>query len=96
MSPIVPILMSAAWPGLVAALLIGAGTGLWTGLPAGRGPRLAAGVVALLVVATAATALAGSVPGREGFWVESAALMLAAYLVGCGVGGVGKGRRASS
>ena len=89
------ILMSAAWPGLVAALLIGAGTGLWSGLPAGRGPRLAAAFVALLTAATAATALAGVVPGREGLWVESAALMLAAYLAGCGMGGLGRGRRTS-
>ncbi len=89
------ILVSAAAPGLLAALIIGAGTGLWAGLPAGRGPRLAAGLVALLAAATAATALAGFVPGREGFWVESAALMLTAYLVGCGIGGLGRGRRTS-
>ncbi len=51
--------------------------------------------MALLALATAATAVAGLVPGREGFWVESAALMLAAYLFGCGLGGLGKGRRTS-
>ncbi|MCF4129372.1 hypothetical protein [Methylobacterium sp. SyP6R] len=89
------LIVSVAWPGLLAALLIGAGTGLWAGLPAGRGPGLAAGLVALLALATAATAVAGLVPGREGFWVESAALMLAAYLFGCGLGGLGKGRRTS-
>lgn len=95
MSSVVLILLSAAWPGLVAALVIGIGTGLWAGLPAGRAPRLAAALVALLAAAATATALAGLVPGREGFWVESGALMLAAYLVGCGIGGLGKGRRAS-
>ncbi|KMO38737.1 hypothetical protein ACQVP2_25020 [Methylobacterium aquaticum] len=90
------ILASAAWPGLLAALVIGTATGFWAGPPAGRGPRLAAGFLALLAVATIATALAGVVPGREGFWVESAALMLTAYLAGCGLGGFGKERRTGS
>ncbi|PIK72095.1 hypothetical protein CS379_15850 [Methylobacterium frigidaeris] len=88
----VAILASVAWPGLLAALLIGAGTGRWAGLPAGRGPRLAAGLVVLLALAAGAAALAGlapgslAVPGREGFWLETAALMLAFYLVGCLLG----------
>jgi hypothetical protein len=88
----VPILVTIAWPGLLAALLIGAGTGRWAGLPAGRGPRLAAGCVVLLTLAAGAAALAGlapgspAVPGREGFWLETAALMLIVYLAGCVLG----------
>ncbi|WP_288588487.1 hypothetical protein [uncultured Methylobacterium sp.] len=84
------LLASIAWPGLLAALLIGLGTGFWVGPPAGRLPRLSALLVALLALACLATALAGLVPGREGFWVESAAAMLTAYLAGCGLGGLGR------
>ncbi len=88
------LLASVAWPGLLAALLIGLGTGFWAGPPAGRLPRLAALLVVLLALACLATALAGLVPGREGFRVETAAAMLAAYLAGCGLGGLS--RRAQS
>ncbi|SFV12604.1 hypothetical protein SAMN02799631_05508 [Methylobacterium sp. 174MFSha1.1] len=87
------ILASVAWPGLVAALVIGAGTGRLAGPPTGRGPRLAAGLVVLLALAAGAATLAGlvpggtlAVPGREGFWLETAALMLAVYLAGCALG----------
>ncbi|KMO35973.1 hypothetical protein VQ02_16425 [Methylobacterium variabile] len=86
------LLVSVAWPGLLAALLIGAGTGRWAGLPAGRGPRVAAALLALLVLAAGAAALAGlapgplAVPGRDGFRLETASLMLAAYLAGCVLG----------
>ncbi|TGE00134.1 hypothetical protein [Methylobacterium nonmethylotrophicum] len=86
------LLVSVAWPGLLAAFLIGAGTGRWAGPPAGRLPSLAAALVALLVLVAGAASLAGlapgplAVPGREGFWVETAALMLAGYLAGCILG----------
>ncbi|AWN53995.1 hypothetical protein [Methylobacterium sp. 17Sr1-1] len=87
------ILASVAWPGLVAALVIGAGTGRLAGLPTGRGPRLAAGLVGLLALAAGVAALAGlapggrlAVPGREGFWLETAALMVVIYLAGCVLG----------
>ncbi|AWN46687.1 hypothetical protein DK419_10490 [Methylobacterium terrae] len=86
------LLASVAWPGILAGLLIGAGTGWWAGPPATRGPRLAAALVALLALAAAAAALAGlvpgplAVPGRDGFRVEIASLMLAAYLAGCVLG----------
>ncbi|KMO19510.1 hypothetical protein [Methylobacterium platani] len=86
------LLASVAWPGLLAALLIGAGTGWWAGPPTTTGARLSAAAVALLAVAAGAAALAGlvlkglAVPGREGFRLETAALMLAAYLVGCVLG----------
>ncbi|MGE7417266.1 hypothetical protein [Methylobacterium tarhaniae] len=86
------LLVSVAWPGLLAALLIGAGTGRWAGPPAGRGPRVAAALVVLLALAAGAAALAGlaaglpAVPGRDGFRLETAALMLAAYVVGCPIG----------
>ncbi len=75
--------------------MIGTGTGRLAGLPTGWGPRLAAGLVVLLVLAAGAAALAGlapggrlAVPGREGFWLETAALMLVVYLAGCVLGGV--------
>jgi hypothetical protein len=86
------ILASVAWPGVLAALLTGAGTGRWAGPPAARGPRVAAACVAVLALAAGAAALAGlapgplAVPGREGFRLEIAALMLTTYLVGCVLG----------
>ncbi|TNC07444.1 hypothetical protein FF100_32380 [Methylobacterium terricola] len=86
------LLASVAWPGVLAGLLIGAGTGWWAGLPAARGPRLAAALIALLALAAGAAALAGllpgslAVPGRDGFRIEMAAVMLAAYLAGCVLG----------
>lgn len=86
------LLVSVAWPGILAGLLIGAGTGWWAGPPATRGPYLAAALVALMALAAAAAALAGlvpgplTVPGREGFRIEITALMLAAYLAGCVLG----------
>lgn len=86
------LLASVAWPGVLAGLLIGAGTGWWAGLPAGRGSRLAAILVVLVALAAAAAAVAGlmpgslAVPGRDGFRIEMAAVMLAAYLAGCVIG----------
>ncbi|KMO12563.1 hypothetical protein [Methylobacterium indicum] len=87
------LLASVAWPGCLAALLVGLGTGFWAGPPAGRLPRIAAALVALLALACLATALAGRVPGREGFWVESAAAMLTVYLAGCAAGGLSRSTR---
>ncbi|MFH6781438.1 MULTISPECIES: hypothetical protein [Methylobacterium] len=86
------LLASVAWPGLLAGFLIGACTGWWAGPPATRGARFAAFLVALLALAAAAAAIAGlvpgplAVPGRDGFRIENAALMLAAYLAGCVLG----------
>ncbi|RVU19472.1 hypothetical protein EOE48_08730 [Methylobacterium oryzihabitans] len=81
------ILLAALWPALLTALLLGGVAGYWAGLPAGRLARAGAALVTGLALAAGAVAVAGLVPGRSGLWVETAALLLAAYLAGCLVGG---------
>ncbi|GJD47706.1 hypothetical protein OPKNFCMD_0416 [Methylobacterium crusticola] len=76
------ILLATLWPAVLAALLVGLGAGLWAGWPAGPARRAAGGLLAL-GLGLAGLALAGVVPGRAGLWLESAALLLAAYLGGC-------------
>lgn len=76
------VLLSGLWPGLAGGLALGLALGrllppLGAGVPAGLG---------LALLALAGTAAAGLVPGMAGLWLESAALMLAAYLAGCGLG----------
>jgi hypothetical protein len=83
----VTILLAALWPALLTASFLGGCAGYWAGLPAGRLARAGAALLVGLTLATGAVALAGLVPGRPGLWVETAALLLAAYLAGCLVGG---------
>ena len=42
--------------------------------------------LALLVAALIAAAIAQAIPGRPGYWLELALIMLAPYLMGCAVG----------
>lgn len=92
------LLASIAWPGVLSGLLIGAGTGWWAGPPTARGARLAAILVTFLALAATATTVAGlmpgslAVPGRDGFRIEMAAVMLVAYLAGCVLGAAGHRR----
>jgi len=79
------LLVTMLWPALAAALLLGTGIGWLSGLP----NRLTAPLVLAAAIAAAfALNLSGWVPGRGGLFVESAALLLPAYALGCLLGGL--------
>lgn len=83
-------LVEEAWPALVIAGALGVGVGFATASPR---PTPARGwmtvVVFLLVLAgAAAAAWLAVVPGRAGLWLETALLLVAPYLAGCGLGGL--------
>lgn len=84
------LLLTILWPALAASFALGTAIGWHFGPPRDRlstaiGLGLGSGAVAL-----AGLAFSGLVPGRPGFWVESAALNLAAYLVGAGTGALAR------
>ena len=87
------LLLTTLWPALIASLVLGAAIGWLCGLPRERPHRLAALGLALAALVLGAMAVAGFVPGRPGFWVESVALNLAAYLAGTTLGGVAAAAR---
>ena len=75
------------WGWLLASLLLGFGMG-WIAV-VHRGPavsKVAARWLGLLVAALIAAAVAQVIPGRAGYWLELALIMLAPYLIGCAVG----------
>jgi len=75
------------WGWLLASLLLGFGMG-WIAV-VHRGPavsKVMARWLALLVAALIAAAIAQTIPGRPGYWLELALIMLAPYLMGCAVG----------
>ena len=75
------------WGWLLASLLLGLGMG-WIAV-VHRGPgvsKVLAGWLAALVVALLVAALTSVIPGRPGYWLELALIMLAPYLIGCAVG----------
>jgi hypothetical protein len=75
------------WGWLLASLLLGFGMG-WIAV-VHRGPavsKVMARWLALLVAALIAAAIAQAIPGRPGYWLELALVMLAPYLMGCAVG----------
>jgi hypothetical protein len=81
-------LARGVWPALAAAFLIGVPFGWVSRVEAGaawRG-RLALAALAFALGALALSATLDLVPGRAGFWLDSALLHLAAYVVGCGLG----------
>ncbi|GJD38585.1 MULTISPECIES: hypothetical protein [Methylobacterium] len=89
------LLLTILWPALAASLALGTAIGWHFGPPRDRlstaiGLGLGFGAMAL-----AGLAFSGLVPGRPGFWVESAALNLAAYLVGAGTGALARLARPS-
>ncbi|GLS44709.1 hypothetical protein [Methylobacterium brachythecii] len=84
------ILVSALWPGLAGALLLGACIGALTGLPRGRPSLIASASLLGLLAVLGGLAVAQVVPGQAGLWVETALPMLAAYLAGCLAGGTGR------
>ncbi|KAB1075164.1 hypothetical protein [Methylobacterium planeticum] len=73
-------LLSALWPGLAGALLLGLAIGGVMGLPDRRVVPLGLLGAALLL---AGLAQSGILSGLIGFSVEAAALILPVYLVGC-------------
>ena len=75
-------LLAGLWPGLAGALVLGLGIGGVCGWP----HRLVPPALGLVLLVLAGLALARAVPGEGGLYVESGALMLAAYLVGCTLG----------
>ncbi|GJE55405.1 hypothetical protein [Methylobacterium thuringiense] len=84
------LLVSTLWPGLAGALLLGACIGAVMGLPRDRFALAAAAIPFALLAILSALALLQTVPGQPGLWVETATLMLAAYLAGCLAGGAGR------
>lgn len=84
------ILVSALWPGLAGALLLGACIGAILGLPRERFALIAAAIPFAMLAVLAGLGILQTVPGQAGLWVETAALMLGAYLAGCLAGGVGR------
>jgi len=75
------------WGWLLGALLLGFGMG-WIAV-VHRGPgisRSTARWLAVLAVVVVAAALARVVPGRPGYWLDLALILLAVYLVGCAAG----------
>ena len=84
------LLLATLWPGLAGGLLLGMAVGALAGLPSTRWQWRTAGALALTVAALSTLAMTGRVTGRGGLWVESGALILAAYLAGCVAGGIGR------
>ena len=83
-------LAASLWPELAAALALGLVVGALTGLPR---ERLALATSATLLVGLAVLAglaLLRTVSGGTGLWIETAALVLGAYLAGCVLGGLGR------
>lgn len=84
------LLITGLWPGLAAAVLLGLCVGALSGLPRERLAYAAAAMLASVLGVLVVLSLRESVPGEAGLWVESAAAMLAAYLAGCVIGGLGR------
>ncbi|MFZ0763024.1 MAG: hypothetical protein WBV83_09585 [Bradyrhizobium sp.] len=75
------------WGWLLAALLLGFAMGWIAVVQRGHGvSKNLARWLAALVAALLAAALARVVPGRLGYWLDLGLLMLALYLIGCGIG----------
>jgi hypothetical protein len=75
------------WGWLLATLLLGFAMGWIAVVHRGHGvsKQLTRSLAALVAVLFAA-ALARAIPGRPGYWLDLALLMLALYLIGCGLG----------
>ena len=75
------------WGWLLATLLLGFAMGWIAVVHRGQGvSKHLARWLAALVAALLAAALARLVPGRPGYWLDLGLLMLALYLIGCGIG----------
>jgi len=75
------------WGWLLATLLLGFAMGWIAVVHRGHGvSKPLARWLSVLVAALLAAALARMVPGRPGYWLDLGLLMLALYLIGCGIG----------
>jgi hypothetical protein len=75
------------WGWLLATLLLGFAMGWIAVVHRGHGvSKPLARWLSVLVAALLAAALARVVPGRPGYWLDLGLLMLALYLIGCGIG----------
>jgi FtsH-binding integral membrane protein len=82
--------LSFVWAWLGFPLMIGGVVG-WTTNASGAQRRWAFGGLAFALVAFVAGVVAASrrwLPGRAGFWLETALFFFASYVVGCLVGAV--------
>lgn len=75
------------WGWLVGAALIGLAMGWVSLVHRGTGvPRKALPWLAIAIALLAGVAAAHIVPGRFGYWLDLALVMLALYVFGCAVG----------
>ena len=75
------------WGWLLASLLLGLAMGWIAVVHRGQGvSKLTARWLAVAAAALVALALARVIPGRPGYWLDLALLLLALYLAGCAVG----------
>jgi hypothetical protein len=75
------------WGWLLAATLLGFAMGWIAVVHRGHGvSKNLARWLAALVATLLAAALARVIPGRPGYWLDLGLLMLALYLIGCGIG----------
>jgi hypothetical protein len=80
-------LVTFHWGWMLGSALLGLAMG-WIAV-VHRGPSVSKRTsrwLAALAVVLLASALAGVIPGRPGYWLELAIAMFATYLVGCAVG----------
>jgi hypothetical protein len=82
-----PYLLSFHWGWLLGSLLLGLAMGWISVVQRGQGTSKAvARWLAALAAALVVASLARVVPGRFGYWLDLALIMLACYLVGCTIG----------
>jgi hypothetical protein len=75
------------WGWLLASLLVGFAMGWIAVVHRGQGvSKVTSRWLAVLVAALVAMALARSIPGRPGYWLDLGLVMFAFYLAGCTVG----------
>src|SRR5579871_216441 len=75
------------WGWLLAALLLGFAMGWIAVVHRGHGvSKIVARSLGALVAALLAAALARTVPGRFGYWLDLGLALFAVYLVGCLIG----------
>lgn len=84
------LLLEAIWPGLAAAVVLGTLVGALSGVPRGRIGLATAGFLVAALAVLAALAVTGAAPGETGLWLEAGVAMLAVYLAGCVLGGLGR------
>jgi hypothetical protein len=80
-------LVTFHWGWLLASALLGLAMGWIAVVHRGQGvSKRMSRWLAVLAAALVASALARVIPGRPGYWLDLALVMLAMYLTGCAVG----------